>query len=295
MPGMAAREATARATFSSKSLGGDGSASISTCQPVSLEVSRAFWPRLPMASDSWSGLTRTLARRSSSIWKDLILAGARALLMNVRMSRSHLMISTFSLLSSRTMFLTRCPRNPTQAPTGSTRASPDQTASLVRKPGSRAMPLISMVPSLISETSSWKSLMTKCGSARERMISGPWRVFSTALTKQRTRSPTWYSSVGHAFAVGQEGFVAAEVDDDVRAFEAADGATDDIAGAVLELGEDELLFSPAQVLHERLLGVLGGDAAEVGRGDFFLDLVAHLRLRAGCGGRRTPRSGRVWR
>ena len=64
------------------------------------------------------------------------------------------------------------------------------------------MPLISIVPSLISETSSWNNLMTKFGSARERMISGPCVPFSTAFTKQRMRSPIWYSSVGTRSRLG---------------------------------------------------------------------------------------------
>ena len=42
MPGMAASESTASATFSSKPLVTTTSGSMSTCQPVSLEVSRAF-------------------------------------------------------------------------------------------------------------------------------------------------------------------------------------------------------------------------------------------------------------
>ena len=102
--------------------------------------------------------------------------------MKVRMFESHLITSTFSLFSSRTIFLTRCPRNPTQAPTGSTFSSRDHTASFVRNPGSRAIPLISMVPSLISDTSSRNNFNTNCGSARDRMISGPCMVFSTAFT-----------------------------------------------------------------------------------------------------------------
>ena len=81
-PGMAASDSTASATFSSKPLVTTTSGSMSTCQPVSLEVSRAFWPRLPMASESWSSLTMILTRlRASSISKALSLAGARALVM----------------------------------------------------------------------------------------------------------------------------------------------------------------------------------------------------------------------
>ncbi len=91
-------------------------------------------------------------------------------------------MSIFSPESSRTMFFTRMPRMPTQAPTGSTFSSWERTAILVRKPGSRAMPLISTMPSAISETSSSKSRRTKSGWLRERMIAGPWASFCTLST-----------------------------------------------------------------------------------------------------------------
>src|SRR4030095_9389713 len=65
-------------------------------------------------------------------------------------SELHRMMSTFSLLSSRTMFFTREPRIPTHAPTGSTFSFALHTAILVRYPASRAMPRISTVPSAIS-------------------------------------------------------------------------------------------------------------------------------------------------
>ena len=58
---------------------------MSTCQPVSFEVSRAFWPRLPMASESWSSLVMIFTRLlASSISKALSLAGASALVMKLR-------------------------------------------------------------------------------------------------------------------------------------------------------------------------------------------------------------------
>src|SRR6266540_1049021 len=60
----------------------------------------------------------------------------------------------------------------------------------------------------------------------------------------------------HSFAVGQQRLVLPEVDIDIRALEAPDGAADDVAHAVLELVEDHRLLRPANLLHERLLGVL---------------------------------------
>src|SRR5215210_5533610 len=48
------------------------------------------------------------------------------------------MMSIFSFLSSETTALTRLPRGPTHAPTGSTPASLDHTATFERRPASRA-------------------------------------------------------------------------------------------------------------------------------------------------------------
>ena len=73
----------------------------------------------------------------------------------------------------------------------------------------------------------------------------------------------------HALAVGEQRLEFAEVNRDVRPFETADGAADNVAGSVLELGVNELL-------HERLLGVLRGDAPEVGRSHLHFDFIAKL-------------------
>ena len=121
---------------------------MSIFQPVSLAASRAFCPSLPMARESWSSGTTTRQALPSSRTATLTTsAGDRAAAMYSAGSSDHLMISTFSPLSSSTMLLTRWPRGPTQAPMGSTSGSADQTASLVRLPASRAMDLTSTVPS----------------------------------------------------------------------------------------------------------------------------------------------------
>jgi len=52
IPGMAASDSTASATFSSKPFVTTTSGSTSTCHPVSLDVNLAFWPRFPIASDN---------------------------------------------------------------------------------------------------------------------------------------------------------------------------------------------------------------------------------------------------
>ena len=80
----------------------------------------------------------------------------------------------------------------------------------------------------------------------------------------------------HALTVGEQRLEFAQVNRDVRTLETTDGATDDVAGPVLELGVNEFLFRAADVLHERLLGVLRGDAPEVGRSHLDFDFIAQL-------------------
>ena len=121
---------------------------MSIFQPVSLAARRAFWPSLPMARESWSSGTTTRQLLPSSWMSTLTTsAGDRAAAIYWAGSSDHLMMSTFSPLSSLTMLFTRWPRGPTQAPMASTSGSADQTASLVRLPASRAMDLTSTVPS----------------------------------------------------------------------------------------------------------------------------------------------------
>ena len=81
---------------------------------------------------------------------------------------------------------------------------------------------------------------------------------------------------------------AAEIDDDVAVFDALDDAVDDLADAVLVLVVLALALGVAHLLHDDLLGVLRGDAAEIDRrqrlGDEIADLgvgVAALARRPG--------------
>ncbi len=130
----------------------DSSCSVrmSISQPVSCEARRTFWPRRPIASDSWllvSGTTTSIRSRSSSITTLATSAGASALTTKVAMSGDHGMMSIFSPCSSFTTACTREPRMPTQAPTGSTEESLEITPIFAREPGSRATALISTMPS----------------------------------------------------------------------------------------------------------------------------------------------------
>jgi len=78
-----------------------------------------------------------------------------------------------------------------------------------------------------------------------------------------------------ALLVREHGLGGAELDDDVAALGAADGAGDDVADLVLVFLEDLVLLDLAEALVEELLRRLGGDAAEVGHVDRLADLVPH--------------------
>jgi hypothetical protein len=121
---------------------------MSMSQPVSCEARRTFWPRRPIASESWSSGTTTSMRSASSSSTTLTTsAGWSALTMKVAWSGDHGMMSIFSPWSSPTTAWTREPRMPTQAPTGSIDESREETAILAREPGSRATACTVTMPS----------------------------------------------------------------------------------------------------------------------------------------------------
>ncbi len=163
---------------------------MSSFQPVSWAASRTFWPRRPMASESWSsGTMISIALFCSSSRTRDTSAGCSALQTKRAGSSSQGTMSIFSPRSSCTTAWTRLPFMPTQAPTGSTSPSREATAILVRPPGSRATASMTTTPSAISGTSISNSLRTTSGEARERMICGPLLSRSTSSTNACTRSP----------------------------------------------------------------------------------------------------------
>ena len=89
-----------------------------------------------------------------------------------------------------------------------------------------------------------------------------------------------------ALAVGHDAFKFAEVNHHIITLEAADGARNDVTGAVLEFLVDHLLLGLTQTLHHGLLGCLYGDAAEVLGSDVefdgFVDLDLGLLLLSGA-------------
>ena len=106
---------------------------MSTRQPVRRAARRAFWPSRPMASESWSSGTTTVA------WLVVVVdetsrtrAGDSALATKRAGSSLYGMMSIFSPRSSDTTMRTREPRGPTQAPTGSTPSAWEMTAIFER-------------------------------------------------------------------------------------------------------------------------------------------------------------------
>ena len=106
---------------------------MSTRQPVSRAARRAFCPSLPIASESWSSGTTTVACLfSSSTSTSRTRAGDSALATKRAGSSLKGMMSIFSPRSSDTTMRTREPRGPTQAPTGSTPSACETTAIFER-------------------------------------------------------------------------------------------------------------------------------------------------------------------
>ncbi len=103
-------------------------------------------------------------------------------------------MSIFSPRSSSTIALTLAPFIPTQAPTGSTSGLFDHTAIFVLLPASRAMHLISTVPSFTSVTSDSKRRFTSSGCVLETRTFGPFDVSFTSTTYTLMRSVGWNTS-----------------------------------------------------------------------------------------------------
>src|SRR4030042_1659971 len=84
---------------------------------------------------------------------------------------------------------------PTQAPTGSTSLSLEDSAILALLPGSQATWIILTIPSAISGTSFSKSAERKFGWVRERIIWGPRLNCFTSSIYALIRSPCLYDSL----------------------------------------------------------------------------------------------------
>ena len=91
------------------------------------------------------------------------------------------------------------------------------------------------------------------------------------------RSPVAERLARDQFVAAHDPLAAAEIDDDVAVFDALDHAVDDLADPVLVLLVLPVALGLAHLLHDDLLGRLGGDAAEVDRRQLLGDAVADLR------------------
>ncbi len=100
--------------------------------------------------------------------------------MNLSISSLQETTSIFSPLSSLTIFCILIPRSPTQQPTGSTPSWAATTATLLRKPASRATAFISTTPLAISGTSSSRSRRSISGWERDTTTRDPLVVRATS-------------------------------------------------------------------------------------------------------------------
>jgi len=102
------------------------------------------------------------------------------------------------------------------------------------------------------------------------------------------RSPTWYSSVGHALAVRQKRLVFSQIQDHVGTLEPPDGSADDFADTVFELGENSALYSACRIFCiNACLANCDGDPAKVRGRDFLFKSSPTCGVRLDAGARRT--------
>ena len=80
----------------------------------------------------------------------------------------------------------------------------------------------------------------------------------------------------HTLAGRHDAFEFPEIDDHIRALEAANRACHNLAGAIFELVINHFPLDLAKALVDRLTGCLSGDAAEIAWRHLDLDLLARL-------------------
>src|SRR5690606_38581559 len=78
------------------------------------------------------------------------------------------------------------------------------------------------------------------------------------------------------FVATDNGLATAEIDDDVAVFDALDGAVDDLADAAGIFLVHAVALGVAHLLHDHLLGRLGGDATEFDGRQRLGDKIAEL-------------------
>ncbi len=89
-----------------------------------------------------------------------------------------------------------------------------------------------------------------------------------------------------------DAFATAEIDNDIAVFDTLDGAIDDLADAVLEFVKLAVALGFAYLLHDHLLGRLGGDTAKVHRRQRVGDEVTKLGIGVAVAGQHPAGSAR---
>ena len=251
-------------------------------QPVSCEASRTFWPRRPIASESWSSGTTTSMRVEVLVEHHLHHFGRLQRVddegRRVGRPRDDVDLLALQLVDHRLH------ARAAHADAGADRID----RGIVGDDG---------------------DLGARAGVARDRLhfddavvdfrhflreqLGGELRVRARQEDLRPARLAAHVVDKGaHPVAgtehLARDQFVAphhrlaagpAEIDDDIAVFDPLDLTVDDLADAVLEHLILLVALGLADLLHQHLLGGLGGDAAEIERRQQFGDPVADLRRR----------------
>ena len=179
--------------------------------------------------------------------------------------------------SSPTTACTRLPRMPTQAPTGSIEVSRETTAILARLPGIAGDRL-----DLDDAVVDLRHFHGEELRHELRMRAGQEDLRAALLAAHVVDIGAHAVAVAEGLArdhlvAADDRLAAAEIDDDVAVFDALHRAVDDLADPVLVILVLAVALGLAHLLHDDLLGRLGGDAAVIERRQRLGDVVADLR------------------
>ncbi len=165
---------------------------------------------------------------------------------------------------------------PTQAPTGSMEESFEITAILARDPGSRATDWSSIDAVIDFRHFLSEQLGHELGMGARQENLRP-ALFAAHVVDIGANAV----AIAEQFARDQlvaphDAFAATKVDDDIAVFDPLDHAVDDLADTVLVFVVLAVALGFAHLLHDDLLGGLGGDPAEVHRRQRLGDIIAQL-------------------
>ena len=254
-------------------------------QPVSCEARRTFWPRRPMASESWSSGTTTSMRSASSSSTTLATsAGCSALTMKVAASlrpRNDVDLLALELVDHRL---------------DAAAAHADAGADRIDRGIARDDGDLGAAAGIAGDRLHLDDAVVDLRHFLREQLRHELRMGARQEDLRAALLAAHVVDIGaDAVAVAEglardqlvaadDALAAAEVDDDVAVFDALDLAVDDLADAVLELLVLAVALGLAHLLDDDLLGRLGGDAAEIHRrqrlGDEVADLGGRVPARA---------------